>query len=79
MRRTVTERTERPRRIIEIQTRFGTVPVKVAEGPFGPAQFKPEFDACAILAEKHHVPVREVIAEAMMCTRWHFSAPEKPE
>jgi uncharacterized protein (TIGR00299 family) protein len=72
VRRTLAERVERPRRIIEIQTRFGTVPVKVAEGPFGPVQFKPEFDACVLVAQQHQVPVREVIAEAMMCARGLF-------
>ncbi len=74
VRRTATERVERPRRMIEIQTRFGVVPVKVAEGPFGPVQFKPEFDVCAALAERSHVPVREVIAEAMMRARSEFAS-----
>jgi len=69
VRRTVSERVERPRRMIEVDTRFGAVPVKIAEGPFGPVQFKPEFDVCAALAERSQVPVREVIAEAMMCAR----------
>ena len=69
VRRTVAERMERPRRMIQVQTRFGAIPVKVAEGPFGPIQFKPEFDTCAKFAEKHQVPVREVIAEAMMRAR----------
>lgn len=69
VRRTVAERVERPRRIIEVQTRFGAIPVKVAEGPYGPAQFKPEFDVCAAIAEKNNVPVREVIAEALSKAR----------
>ena len=69
VRRTFAERSERPRRMIEVQTRFGVVPVKVAEGPFGPAQFKPEFDACAALADRHQVPVREIIAEALARAR----------
>ena len=72
VRRTLAERIERPRRMIEVNTRFGVVPVKVAEGPFGPAQFKPEFDACASLADKHQVPVREVMAEALMRARSEF-------
>jgi hypothetical protein len=78
VRRTVSERVERPRRMIEIETRFGPVPVKVAEGPFGPVQFKPEFDVCAALAERSHVPVREVIAEAMTLARSNFPSTREP-
>jgi uncharacterized protein (TIGR00299 family) protein len=58
-------RIERPRRMLEVSTRFGAIAVKVSEGPFGPAQIKPEFDACARAAERAGVPVREVIAEAL--------------
>jgi pyridinium-3,5-bisthiocarboxylic acid mononucleotide nickel chelatase len=69
VRRTVAARVERPRRMVEVQTRFGDVPVKVAEGPYGPAQYKPEFDVCVLLADQHQVPVREVIAEALVQAR----------
>jgi pyridinium-3,5-bisthiocarboxylic acid mononucleotide nickel chelatase len=58
-------RVERPRRIMEVATRFGPIAVKVSEGPFGPPQIKPEFDACARAAAQAGVPVREVIAAAM--------------
>jgi pyridinium-3,5-bisthiocarboxylic acid mononucleotide nickel chelatase len=58
-------RVERPRRIVEVATRFGSIPVKISEGPFGPAQVKPEFDACVRAAERAGVPVREVVAAAM--------------
>ncbi len=58
-------RTERPRRIVELVTKFGPIAIKVSEGPFGPAQVKPEFDACAKAAAAHGVPVREVIAAAL--------------
>ena len=57
-------RAERPRRMIEVDTPYGRIPVKVAEGPFGPAQIKPEFDACAAAARAHSVPVREVVRAA---------------
>jgi pyridinium-3,5-bisthiocarboxylic acid mononucleotide nickel chelatase len=58
-------RTERPRRVVHVDTPYGAIPVKVAEGPFGPAQVKPEFDACAAAARAHSVPVREVLRAAM--------------
>jgi uncharacterized protein (DUF111 family) len=58
-------RVERPRRIVEIVTPFGTVRCKVSEGPFGPPLLKPEFDDCAARAREAGVPVREVIAAAL--------------
>jgi uncharacterized protein (DUF111 family) len=57
-------RAERPRRIVHVETPYGSLPVKIAEGPFGPAQVKPEFDACAAAARAHGVPVREVLRVA---------------
>jgi uncharacterized protein (TIGR00299 family) protein len=65
VRRYAVTRSERPRRMVEVETAFGKIPVKVAEGPFGPAQVKPEFDACAAAARVAGVPVREVIAAAL--------------
>jgi hypothetical protein len=58
-------RTERPRRVVDVQTRFGTIAVKVSEGPFGPPQIKPEFDACVKAARDFGVPVREVLSAAL--------------
>jgi len=58
-------RAERPRRMIEVDTPYGRIPVKLAEGPFGPPQAKPEFDACAAAARAHGVPIREVMRAAM--------------
>jgi pyridinium-3,5-bisthiocarboxylic acid mononucleotide nickel chelatase len=69
VRRHVAGRTVRPRRMIEVETRYGTIPVKVSEGPFGPPQVKPEFDHCAQVARQIDVPVREVLAEAIGAAR----------
>jgi uncharacterized protein (DUF111 family) len=57
-------RAERPRRIVQVETPFGAIPVKIAEGAFGPPQVKPEFDACAAAASVYGVPVREVLRVA---------------
>ncbi len=65
VRRTSVSRVERPRRVAEVQTVYGKLPVKIAEGPFGPPQIKPEYDACAAAARAHGVPVRVVIAAAL--------------
>jgi uncharacterized protein (TIGR00299 family) protein len=58
-------RLERPRTIVHVDTAYGRLPVKVATGPFGPPQVKPEFDACAAAAASHGVPVREVLRAAL--------------
>jgi len=58
-------RTERPRRFVEVSTEFGVIPLKVSEGPYGPARVKPEFDACAAAAAAAGVPVGIVIAAAL--------------
>jgi uncharacterized protein (TIGR00299 family) protein len=65
LRRYDVRRVERPRSIETIDTPYGPIPVKIARGPFGPAQAKPEFDACAEAARTHGVPVREVLRVAM--------------
>lgn len=62
-------RTERPRRIVTVQTSFGAVRVKISDGPFGPPQIKPEFDDCVALARTSGVPVREVVAAAAAAAR----------
>jgi uncharacterized protein (DUF111 family) len=58
-------RLERPRRIVEVVTRFGRIPLKVSEGPYGAPQVKPEFDVCEQAAAASGVPLREVLAEAL--------------
>jgi uncharacterized protein (TIGR00299 family) protein len=58
-------RVERPRQIIEVQTPFGPIPVKISGGPYGPPVVKPEFDACARAALGAGVTVREVLAAAL--------------
>lgn len=65
LRRIPVGRTERPREMLEVTTAFGKIPVKVARGPYGPPQLKPEFDACAAAAALHEIPVRTVIAAAI--------------
>jgi uncharacterized protein (TIGR00299 family) protein len=62
-------RLERPRRTVEVTTRFGVIPVKVSEGPYGAPQAKPEFDACERAALAAGVPVREVLTEALAAWR----------
>ncbi|HYQ02111.1 MAG TPA: nickel pincer cofactor biosynthesis protein LarC [Polyangiaceae bacterium] len=65
VRHTAVSRTERPRRIVEVSTDFGVIPLKVSEGPYGPPRVKPEFDACAAAAAAAGVPVGVVISAAL--------------
>lgn len=65
LRRYGVSRTERPRQLVDVETEFGVIAVKVAGGPYGPPQLKPEFDACVTAAERHGVPVRLVIESAL--------------
>ena len=62
-------RLERPRHMVEVDTPFGRIPLKIAGGPYGPPQIKPEFDACLAAAKAHGIPVREVIRAALAAYR----------
>ncbi len=68
VRRSAVSRVERARRVVEVETRFGAIPVKVGEG-FGPDTVKPEHDVCARLARTHGVALREVIQAALTALR----------
>jgi pyridinium-3,5-bisthiocarboxylic acid mononucleotide nickel chelatase len=59
-------RSERPRHIEMVETPYGSIPVKIALGPYGPPQIKPEFDACLRASYEHGVPVREVLRVALV-------------
>jgi len=65
VRHTPVSRSERPRRVVEVSTEFGVIPLKVSEGPYGPPRIKPEFDVCAAAARAAGVPVGTVIAAAL--------------
>lgn len=54
------ERTVVPRTIVEVETRYGTIAVKVAGG-----NAAPEYEACAAAARRYAVPVKQVYAAAV--------------
>lgn len=58
-------RVERPRRVEEVDTRYGRVPVKVADGDGLAPTAQPEWDVCRELATRAGVAVRTVHAEAI--------------
>lgn len=58
-----------PRRNIDVDTPWGSVPVKVAEMGGEVVHMAPEFEACRKLAERHGLSVRRVMEEAAALAR----------
>jgi pyridinium-3,5-bisthiocarboxylic acid mononucleotide nickel chelatase len=65
VRRRRVERTELPRRIVTVKTRYGPVRVKVGELAGEAVHVAPEYEDCRALAAKAKVPLREVIRAAV--------------
>jgi hypothetical protein len=59
------ERTTLARRTVEVATRYGTIPVKVASDGDVVMNAAPEYEACAAAARAHDVPVKLVFAAAL--------------
>ena len=65
VRYTQVERTLLSRRTVEVSTRYGTIPVKVASDGDTVMNAAPEYEACAAAARTHGVPVKLVFAAAL--------------
>jgi uncharacterized protein (TIGR00299 family) protein len=52
------------RRLVDVETEYGVVPIKIAEDSSGVLTMTPEFEACRALAGRHGVTVKLVIAAA---------------
>jgi hypothetical protein len=66
VRYSVKERTVLARRMVEVQTRYGAIALKIATLPDGTvANAAPEYEACAAAAVAHGVPVKQVYAAAL--------------
>ncbi len=65
VRRSSVQRHARPRRTLTVQTRFGAIGVKVADGDGLPRNVAPEHDDCHAAAREHGVPLKEVYAVAL--------------
>jgi uncharacterized protein (TIGR00299 family) protein len=59
------ERIERKRHVVQVETRFGRIAVKVAGDDGLPENIAPEYEDCRSAAETHGVPVKQVYAEAL--------------
>jgi uncharacterized protein (TIGR00299 family) protein len=58
-------RRERPRRVVPVDTPYGPVRLKVADGDGLPENVAPEHDDCARAARAHGVPLKAVHAAAL--------------
>ena len=58
-------RFERPRRIVSVDTPYGPIPVKVADGDGLAPNVAPEHDACREAAVRHGVALKQVYAAAV--------------
>ena len=57
-------RIERARRMLTVQTSYGPIAIKVADGDGIAPNIAPEYEACRAAAEAHGVPVKQVYAAA---------------
>jgi uncharacterized protein (DUF111 family) len=69
LRATRVERTILERELIEVQTQYGTIRVKVGRLGERTLNAAPEFDDCRKAAEKAGVGVKEVVAAALAAYR----------
>jgi len=60
------QRTVLARRTVEVATRFGAIPVKIALDGNTVRNAAPEYEACAAAAKQFNVPVKTVFAAAIM-------------
>jgi len=63
------ERLKLPRRIVEVQTAWGPVRVKIAGGDGAPSVIAPEYESCRAVAERHGVALRAVYEAALRAAR----------
>ena len=55
--------------MVEVDTEYGTLTVKVSGGGSEPLKLKPEFDVCARVARERGVPVAQVLEAAVAAAR----------
>lgn len=60
IRRQLIERHALQRSMIEVETRYGAVRVKLAHLEGGESKFAPEYEDCRNLARQHDIPLREI-------------------
>jgi pyridinium-3,5-bisthiocarboxylic acid mononucleotide nickel chelatase len=69
VRRFSTERRKLAREVRAVQTPYGQVDVKIGRLDGTPVQIAPEFDSCRELADRAHVPLKQVYEAAIKATQ----------
>ena len=59
------ERTVLARTMVDVTTRYGIIPIKLASSGSEVVNAAPEYEACAAAATRHAVPVKLVFAAAL--------------
>jgi uncharacterized protein (TIGR00299 family) protein len=59
------DRLERSRRVVDVETAFGRIQLKVADGDGLPDHVAPEYESCRHAAESHQIPIRRVYDAAL--------------
>jgi uncharacterized protein (TIGR00299 family) protein len=59
------DRVERPRRMLTVQTQYGQIELKIADGDGLPDHVAPEYESCRQAAEHHRIPLRRVYNAAL--------------
>ncbi|HKU44924.1 MAG TPA: nickel pincer cofactor biosynthesis protein LarC [Polyangiales bacterium] len=59
------DRVERKRRTLAVETPFGSIDLKIADGDGLPAHVAPEYESCRQAAERHQIPIRRVYNAAL--------------
>jgi uncharacterized protein (DUF111 family) len=57
------------RKTIEVETRFGTIRVKLSGAEASPLTVAPEYDDCQRAALEHNAPLKLVMEEALAAAR----------
>ena len=69
MRATRVERRVLDRELVDVETPYGKVRVKIGRLAGAVVNVAPEFDDCRQAAERHGVPLKEVLAAALSAFR----------
>ncbi|MDH5541436.1 MAG: nickel pincer cofactor biosynthesis protein LarC [Nitrospinota bacterium] len=65
VRRYEVDRYELPREVVEVNTKYGKVRVKIVKTPSGKSRAKPEFDDVSAISQKNGTSFHEVYSEAL--------------
>lgn len=64
VRRSLCERRKLKRKIVQVQTTFGQIDVKIGELDGRPVQASPEFESCRRIAEAKQLPIKQIYQAA---------------